>query len=104
MLSHIEMVSFEVNDEGSEQAILSLQNQLNLWLKDREGFQYRTLVKDTDGRYLDFVHWASPEAAQSAASELPCADFAPQFMACVKNDSIHMRHVPAVSEIGYDAD
>ena len=103
MQSLIELVSFKLINNTDETALNDLQPEMNEWIKQQTGFYYRTLVKDTDGSFLDIIHWASLEDAKKAGELIMQQPFMQQMMALIDKQSVNMRHIASTAEIGYDS-
>lgn len=104
MQSTIELVSFKLKSDADETQLADLQPAMNEFIKQQPGFHYRSLVKDTDGQYLDIVYWDSEEKAKAAGSKFMEQTWAQQMMSLVDESSIKMRHVKSISEIGYESE
>ncbi|MCM2680192.1 hypothetical protein [Echinimonas agarilytica] len=100
MKSTIELVSFKLTSTANEAEFYALQPALNEWVAAQPGFHYRTLVKDNDHGFLDIVHWASLDAAKTAAEDVMSQHFMAQMMPMIDAESVNMRHILACSEIG----
>lgn len=103
MQSTIELVSFTLKTEADESQLNDLQPEINTFVKQQPGFHYRSLVKDTDGKYLDIVFWESEELAKAAAFKLMAQPWARTMMSIIDETSIKMRHVQSLSEIGAES-
>ncbi|MFL0809841.1 MAG: hypothetical protein K6L76_05450 [Agarilytica sp.] len=104
MQSTLELVSFALKPNADETQLADLQPAVNTFVKQQPGFYYRSLIKDSDGQYLDIVYWESEEKAKAAAEKFMAQPWAEQMMSLVDESSIKMRHVQSISEIGYDSD
>ncbi len=103
MQSTIELVSFNLKTDADETQLNDLQPELNAFIRQQPGFHYRSLVKDTDGKYLDIVFWESEEVAKAAAFNFLAQPWAKKMMSIIDETSIKMRHVQSLSEMGYES-
>lgn len=103
MNSTIELVSFNVTSEQGAETLLRLAPTMNEFLKQQPGFYYRTLLKDTNGEFLEIVHWESEEKAKAASDKMMQQPWAGDLMSLVEEGSLNMRYAPALTEIGADA-
>ncbi len=102
MNSTIELVNFKLKSDQDESKLNDLAPLMNEFLKTQPGFYYRTLIKDTDGTFMDIVHWESEEKAKAASDKLMQQPWASELMAITDESSMNFRHIPAIAEIGYD--
>lgn len=102
MQSLIELVSFKLVADADEKEFESMQIGMNEWVKQQPGFYYRTLVKDTDGSFIDIVHWASEADAKAAAEKFMQSPDTTKMLSLIDEESVNMRHMPSFSEIGSD--
>lgn len=104
MQSTLELVSFTLKPDTDESQLNDLQPELNAFIKQQPGFHYRSLIKDTDGKYLDIVYWESEELAKAAAFKFLAQPWAKKMMSLIEETSIKMRHVQSLSEVGYECE
>ncbi|NRA29018.1 MAG: hypothetical protein HRU11_02065 [Parvularculaceae bacterium] len=95
-----ETVTFELNDGVSADEFVKASTALEPFLTKADGFVSRRLVQGADGKWLDFVEWASMDAAQKAAEALPTLPEAAPFMQAIRADSVSMRHDTVVATFG----
>jgi len=104
MQSTIELVSFKLKPNVDETQLADLQPAVNEFIKQQPGFHYRSLIKDTDGQFLDIVYWESEEKAKAAGKNFMEQSWAQQMMSLIDENSINMRHIQSISEIGYESE
>ncbi len=97
MSGTIEMVSFKLNTDASEQAFLDSNQALEAWVVKQPGFQYRALSKQEDGTWVDLVFWESLEQAQQAGAAFMAAAELKAMLAFIDKDSVSMQHMPVLA-------
>ncbi|MEH6347207.1 MAG: hypothetical protein V7785_19080 [Bermanella sp.] len=97
MTATIEMVSFKLNADASDQAFLDSNPALEAWVAKQPGFQYRALSKKEDGTWVDLVFWESLEQAQQAGTAFMAADEPKAMLAFIDKDSVSMQHMPVLA-------
>ena len=88
----IEMVTFTLLDNASDEQFIQANHHLNRWVQRQPGFQNRTLVKQDNGTWLDMVQWQT-QAQAGAAAEKFMEDMAQsECMAMIDPESVVMAH------------
>ena len=92
----LEVVLFKLKPGADDAAFLAASEAVMPDLRAMRGFIRRELFKDTDGRWMDTVHWQSLDDAHRAAEAflgLPCAQ---TLIALIDEPSITMLHLEPV--------
>ncbi|MCP5160835.1 MAG: hypothetical protein H6999_08260 [Hahellaceae bacterium] len=88
----VECVQFKLKDGVSDADFVTASEVVNVWIKSRPGFRYRSLSKDAAGEWRDIVYWESRETAHQA-SELFMQDLChSDFMQMIDEASVLMNH------------
>ena len=92
----LEVVLFKLKPGADEAAFLAACEAVMPDLRVMRGFIRRELFKDSDGRWMDTVHWQSLDDAHRAAEaflNLPCAQ---TLIALIDEPSMTMLHLEPV--------
>ena len=92
----IEIVTFRLTPETTEEAFVAAAAQSLAFLARQPGFLHREVGVTVDGEWTDIVRWASLGEALRAAKAFNDAPETQAFNACLVRGSAQMRHVRAV--------
>lgn len=92
----IEVITFRLTPEATEEVFVAAVAQSLTFLERQPGFLGREVGVTTDGEWTDIVHWASLETALRAARVFNEAPETQAFNACLVRGSVQMRHVRSV--------
>jgi hypothetical protein len=94
-----EFVTFRLNAGVSDQSFLEAAAQTRTFLNDSGGMIRRSLTKDGDGLWTDYILWASMDIAKSTAEiAMQHPDFAPM-MSMIDVGSVELRHDPVLLQM-----
>jgi hypothetical protein len=88
----IELVMLRTKASVTDEAFLAAAAQAHEFLKGREGFLRRRLAKDEDGKWVDYVEWATMPEALAAARSFNASAATQAFNAAIEPGSVSMRH------------
>jgi len=88
----IEMITFQIKKEVSEEHLLKVFHALNKVLQnDIDGFIKRSLIKECTGdNWVELIWWNSMDAAQAALENLPQYAEFQQYCSVMKEDGMTM--------------
>ena len=89
---------FDLNNEVSEKQLVDASAKLDEQLLGFSGFQYRSLTKAEDGKWLDIIYWENEESSKSAELMLNEKDMA-AFMGLLKEGSVSRTLAKAYSSV-----
>eukprot|EP00753_Platysulcus_tardus_P006859 PLAT14645.1.p1 GENE.PLAT14645.1~~PLAT14645.1.p1 ORF type:complete len:184 (-),score=51.59 PLAT14645.1:185-736(-) len=90
-----EIVTFTLNDGVTEEAFLADARALKSFFTSAPGFIDRRL-STADGKWTDYVQWATMEDALAAAKAIGSDPAAAPFLAAINESSIDMKHQEVV--------
>ncbi len=90
----MEIVSFRLLGTVAPKDFETAARAIDTLLAKRGTARSRTLVRDDDGLWTDFIEWPSLAEAQSAADELTKDPAFAPIGAMIDPGTIHMRHAP----------
>ena len=96
----IETVTFELNDNVTDQAFLTANLAVETFLEECPGFLSRRLSKGSDGTWLDYLEWRDMDSANAAAQRLPTEEKLRPFMASIKEGTAKMAHRQLALAVG----
>ncbi|OUR94082.1 hypothetical protein A9Q81_14915, partial [Gammaproteobacteria bacterium 42_54_T18] len=99
MSATIEMVSFKLNDGVSPAVFIKASEELDNWVGQQSGFEYRALAQQEDGTWVDIVFWQSQAHAQQAGDAFMTAKESQNMMACIDKNSVVMQHMPVMASL-----
>ncbi len=99
MSATIEMVSFKLNDGVSPQVFIKASEELDSWVAQQNGFEYRALAQQEDGTWVDIVFWQSQAEALQAGEAFMTAKESQNLMACIDKSSVVMQHMPVMASL-----
>jgi len=96
MESVVELVSFKLKEEVSEQRFLAASDEMNNdFLSLQKGYIDRKLVKKED-TWADIVLWETMEDAMRAANVASQNFIAGAYFECIERSSCEMKHLTVV--------
>lgn len=98
-MSVIEMVSFELNQGVSDADFLQASQAIDSWVKPQPGFEYRALVKQSDGVWQDLVFWQDMACAEQAGAKFMQASELSETMALINKQTVVVKHAPVLSQL-----
>lgn len=88
----LEMVRFRLSDGADADAFRAAAPAVTAWAARQPGFQYRTLIEETDGGWIDMVWWRSAGDAKAAGAKFMADLGATPFVAMIDAGSVEMGH------------
>ena len=93
-----EIVTFRTHDRFSEQDIHRRATGVQTWIEQQPGYLERSLLRGTDGEWVDLVKWSTLDHAQAAAKLIGTVEAAGAFMETIDGSTVVMRHAhPALA-------
>ncbi len=92
MSATIEMVSFKLNDGVSPQVFIKASEELDSWVAQQNGFEYRALAQQEE-------FWQSQAEALQAGEAFMTAKESQNLMACIDKSSVVMQHMPVMASL-----
>ena len=89
-----EIVTFRARPGTDPQDIAAAAAGLTGFLGRTGAALGRTLARDADGTWTDYIVWSSLSAAQDAAKTIMTDPEAAPFLSLIDPDSVSLRHVP----------
>ena len=99
MTTAIEMVSYQIKPEASQETVQKAQQQINQFCMQQPGFVYRSLSRDKDNIWYDIVYWQDMQAAENAAQAFSQSSICQEMEDWINLASVSMTHMPVTSEI-----
>lgn len=90
--SIVEVVTFKLADNVSEDQFLETARAVNSMLDKTEGFVRRHLSVAEDGVWTDHIEWRSLEQAKAASESLMQFEAAGPFLAAIDEGTAKMAH------------
>lgn len=87
-----EIVTFRLADGAEVADFVAAAAGMAPFLDETGAVLSRTLSRDADGLWTDYILWSSLSAAKSAAADLPAHPAAAPFMSAIAFDTVVMRH------------
>lgn len=87
-----EIVTFRLQDHADPAEFAKAADGMTPLLADTGAVLTRTLSRDANGLWTDYILWTSMAAAEAAASELPSRPEAAPFMSMIDPATVSMRH------------
>ncbi|MDD1795684.1 hypothetical protein L4D06_17820 [Enterovibrio makurazakiensis] len=89
----VETVRFKLVEGTDIQAFVVAAEKTESFIRDFEGFQYRSLSYNADSQlWTDIVYWASMENAVAASEQFMSFEAAQQLVAFIDPTSLVMAH------------
>ena len=88
----LEMVRFRLNDDADADAFRAAAPVVTDWASRQPGFQYRALVEQADGHWLDLVWWRSAADAEAAGGKFMADLGETTFARMIDPASVSMGH------------
>ena len=98
-MSVIEMVSFELNSVVSDADFLQASQAIDSWVKPQAGFEYRALVKHSDGIWQDLVFWQDMACAEQAGAKFMQANELAGALALITKETVMVKHAPVLAQL-----
>lgn len=95
----LEIVLFQLAEGVSDAEFLTAARGVEPWLEQQPGFVKRQINRDSQGHWLDLIHWNSLEEAQAAAAQIMSKPEGQAFGATIKPESIQMFHMRSVHDL-----
>jgi Antibiotic biosynthesis monooxygenase len=92
----LEVVLFKLKPGADEAAFLAASEAVMPDLRAMRGFIRRELFKDTEGHWMDTVHWHSLDDAHHAAEAFLSLSCAQTLIALIDEPSMTMLHLEPV--------
>jgi hypothetical protein len=94
-----EIVTFRLKDGVSDDVFVQAARAIGPWLRDSKAMISRSLTRDDDGLWTDYIIWVSMKAAKEAAAEvMQQPEFAPMGE-MIGPDSVNMRHAHVLMQM-----
>lgn len=88
----LEMVRFRLAEGADAEAFRAAASVVTDWAARQAGFQYRTLIEEADGGWIDMVWWRSEADAKAAAGKFMDELGGAPFVAMIDGGSVDMAH------------
>ncbi len=89
----IEMVSFTLKPEATEQELIAASEKSQSFIRTLPGFLYRSLSKDVQTeKWVDVVYWDSLENAKAAGDQFMSSEVCLELLALIDKESVQMEH------------
>lgn len=99
MTTAIEMVSYKINGQTSDEQVDQAQQKINEFCMQQPGFIYRSVSQNDDKTWFDIVYWQNMDAAQKASAAFESSPVCGDVMAIVEEGSVSMTHMNVNTEI-----
>jgi hypothetical protein len=87
-----EIVVFRLKAEADPNAFQQAAAQISILLASYQGYIDRELSVTDDGTWIDMVHWADMNSAQTAADQIMSDPQGQAFMNYLDGQSVNMYH------------
>lgn len=87
-----EIVTFRLAPAITEDAFLAAAAATEPFVRAAPGFRKRRLSKAEDGRWTDYVEWASRATAEAAGQAIMAEPAAAPFLKAIDMSTVSMRH------------
>lgn len=94
----VELVEFKLIAGKTDADLAATHEGISEFLKEQEGFLYRSISLREDGVYLDIVYWDSLESAKKASDAIMQDPRGQAMIALCDMESVSMQHLPILSE------
>jgi len=95
----LEMVTFERKAEVTDAQWLATNAEVEPFLRQQQGFHYRSLSKDEAGLWYDVVYWQDMDCAKKASEAFIESDVGKALCGMINMDSCKMRHMSVEVEM-----
>ena len=99
MSATIEMVSFKLSDGVNPEIFIKANEELDSWLGQQNGFEYRALAQQEEGTWVDIVFWQTQADAQQAGEAFMGAKESQAMLACIDKSTVSMQHMPVMASL-----
>ncbi|MEQ3746827.1 MAG: hypothetical protein ABNH53_11415 [Henriciella sp.] len=88
----IEIVSFKLNDGVIDEDFIAAAHAITDFAKSCDGFITRNLSKNDDGSWVDYIEWASLDAAKAASEKNNQQESLGPVMSILDGSTVKMQH------------
>lgn len=103
MSNVVEIVQFKLANGFTAQDFLSSNKQMEKFLNEQKGMQYRSLCEKEDGTYLDIVYWENMDVAKQAQQAFFASPLCEKFAECIEKESVQLDHVNVIASLMCDS-
>ena len=88
----LELVNVRLKPTISNTDFLAYSEQLNQWVKQQPGFEYRALTQAEDGSWNDVVFWQNMNSAKMAQQQIEQQPSLEAMMTAIDMNSLTVSH------------
>jgi len=94
----IELVTYKLKQGVDKAALNDSHPKVNDFLKQQNGFLYRSLSEDKNGLLHDIVYWQDMDCAKQAGEAFEQSPACASLMSITDMESVTMQHMNAMTE------
>jgi len=94
----VEMVTYNLKPNVTQADFAATHEQVNAWLKQQEGFLYRSVSEDENGLLHDLAFWQDMPTAKAAGDAFMQATEGQALCGLIDMETCHMRHMEVQTE------
>ena len=94
----IELVTYKLKSGVDKSALAASHSKVNDFLKEQQGFLYRSLSEDKNGLLHDIAYWQDMSCAQQAVKAFEQSEACASLMSIIDMESVTMQHMTAMTE------
>mgnify|MGYP000058187532 CR=1 FL=1 len=94
----VEMVTYHLKADISKKQIEATHDSVNSFLKQQDGFLYRSLSQDENNLWVDICYWKNINLAKSASDAFMTSSAGQSLIDLCDMESVIMRHMPVSTE------
>jgi len=94
----VEMVTYQLKEGINKKQIEATHDRVNTFLKQQDGFLYRSLSQDENNLWVDICYWKDMNDAKSASDAFMASPAGQSLIDLCDMESVIMRHMPISTE------
>ena len=102
MTTTIEHVTYQTVENADQGLLDKCNEQINAFCLSQPGFLYRSISKNQNDIWHDIVYWQDFSSAENAAKQFSSTQVCQSLSKLVKQDTMKMQHMQALSEAMHD--
>lgn len=99
MTTAIEVVTFKLLETATKEQLLDTCSEMEQFLRQQDGFYYRSLSQNDEGMWYDIIYWRDQAAAQAGGEAFMASDTCARMMTMIDGPSCILTHMDALSEV-----
>ncbi|NTS78295.1 hypothetical protein HR060_15695 [Catenovulum sp. SM1970] len=95
----IEVVEYRFKANVDMKSILAISEQLNAFLAEQDGFQYRSMIQRDDNLFSDFIYWTDEDCAQKGSAAFESHPIAEKLAMVMEMENVTISLYNVLSEL-----